>query len=675
MPLHRSLTILAAFFLLWFPAIALQEPDHGLSWYQSFFEERQRFSFEETIKEDSAKLETAKVSNDLAAEARMHKELGLLYLTRMKNYQLAMDFFIYALAIEDSLKAKEDLVFTYMAIAQVFEEVGNFQKSAEFLDRALETNRPLNNNDNLVYLLNKLGKVKMSQGLHEAAMADFELALEHRDESTYQTAEADALFNIARLLVTQGKYDTAMNAHKRVLALRRSVSDKKNEAQSLNDIGELYRLMKNDERAFSNYKVALEIRQALDDKDGLAESYNNIGALYYAQQNYERAIANLQLGVEAARQADNLNQRLKGFDYLSLCYRQLGNYGKALAYREEFVGINDLIEREKRDQRLLETEISYELGKKEEQLKRMDEKRAQQDKEMAEQRKVRNFLFAIIGLAVVIAILVLYLYLQKQRSNKKLQAVHAKVNQQNQALQALNAMKDKFFSIISHDLKGPLNSLTSFSGLLINHTDSLTKDEIKMLALDLDKSLKNLFALLQNLLEWSRSATGNMDFKLEVFDLGTLLEENKELLSVQMQNKKISIRNLNTDKLYVNAHKQSVNTVIRNLISNAIKFTSEGGTITLDVKKSIDRLTVSVADTGVGMSQDIVKKLFRIDSKHSTPGTANEKGTGLGLILCREFIEKNGGKIWVESEEGKGSVFYFTLPYTSVPAYMKSTGA
>lgn len=674
--MRKLFSIFAASLFICHQAFGFQDGDSRLSWYQSFFEEQHRFSFEETIKEDSAKLEMAKVSNDLAAEAKVCKELGLLYLTRMKNYQFAMDCFMHALAIEDSLKATEELVFTYTAIAQVFEEVGNLQKSAEFLERAVDTNFSLNNNkDNLVYLLNKLGKVKMLQGLHEAAKGNFELALEHRDEMTYQSAEADAMFNIAHLLVAQGKYDEAMDTLKRVLALRRSLKDKKNEAQSLNDIGDLYRLLKNDERAFSNYKVALEIRLALNDKDGLAESYNNIGALYYSQQNYERAIANLQLGVEAARQAENLNQRLKGYDYLSLCYRQLGDYARALAYREEFVGINDLIEREKRDQRLLETEISYELGKKEEQLKRMSERRAQQEKEIEEQKKFRNFLFAIIGLAVIIAILVLYLYVQKQRSNRKLQAVHAKVNQQNQALQALNAMKDKFFSIIGHDLKGPLNSLTSFSGLLINHTDSLTKDEIKMLALDLDKSLKNLFALLQNLLEWSRSATGNIDYKPEVFDLATLLEENKELLNVQMQNKKITFKNLNTEKLYVNAHKQSVNTVIRNLISNAIKFTNEGGTITLDVKTSIDRLTVSVADTGVGMSPEVMKKLFRIDTKHSTPGTANEKGTGLGLILCREFVEKNGGKIWVESEEGKGSVFYFNLPYTAVPAYMKNTMA
>jgi signal transduction histidine kinase len=168
--------------------------------------------------------------------------------------------------------------------------------------------------------------------------------------------------------------------------------------------------------------------------------------------------------------------------------------------------------------------------------------------------------------------------------------------------------------------------------------------------------------LLENLLEWSRSQTGNIEFKAEEFDLATVLKENEDLLKTQAQNKKLSLVNNNGVEVKVNAHKHSVNTVIRNLLSNAIKFTPEGGTITLSTQKSENEIKVSVSDTGVGMSEKVIQKLFRIDAKHSTIGTADEKGTGLGLILCKEFIEKNGGQIGVESEVGKGSVFYFTLP-------------
>src|SRR5688572_13474923 len=140
-----------------------------------------------------------------------------------------------------------------------------------------------------------------------------------------------------------------------------------------------------------------------------------------------------------------------------------------------------------------------------------------------------------------------------------------------------------------------------------------------------------------------------------------MLEENKELLKAQAQNKRITLVNESQEKVLIDAHKNSINTVVRNLISNAIKFTPEGGTITLKSSRQNGSAVTSIADTGVGMSQNGRDKLIRLDSKHSTKGTANEKGTGLGLILCKEFVEKNGGKIWVNSKEGEGTVFYFSL--------------
>ena len=195
-----------------------------------------------------------------------------------------------------------------------------------------------------------------------------------------------------------------------------------------------------------------------------------------------------------------------------------------------------------------------------------------------------------------------------------------------------------------------------------------------MLAKDLDKSLKNLFALLENLLEWSRSQTGNIEFKAEPFDLAALLKQNQELLQQQAQSKKISISVVGETSLTISAHRNSINTVIRNLLSNAIKFTPAEGSIVLKSYFNQDKAIVSISDSGVGMSKEVMDKLFRIDSKHTTKGTADEKGTGLGLILCKEFIEKNGGRIWVESEIGKGSAFSFELPLNSVsqPAVLAS---
>jgi len=211
-------------------------------------------------------------------------------------------------------------------------------------------------------------------------------------------------------------------------------------------------------------------------------------------------------------------------------------------------------------------------------------------------------------------------------------------------------------------LKGPLNSLTSFSQLLINHTSSLTEEEIRTIARDLDLSLKNLYELLDNLLAWARSQTGKIDYNPENFQITSIIKENIQLLSKAAINKKIRIELLADESVKVFADINSIRTVIRNLLSNAIKFTRDKGLITFFVDEWKDCVEIGINDNGVGINQEILNKIFDISSKHSTVGTNNEKGTGLGLILCREFVEQNHGMISVDSKEGEGTTFRFTLP-------------
>ena len=663
---NHTITGCLVLFMSFFQTFA-QDADTAVRYYESFFMEGNQKKPETLLDEAALLLDEAIATTDYKDEARVRKEIGMIHLTQTHDYQKAIDNFIMALAIEDSLNLMTEQIFTYLAIAQVFEEVGDYYKSEEFLNLALEINRISNNTRIQVLILNKLGKINAATGRIDEAFATYEHVLESVEEVNDPKVEAEAVFNLAHLYTQQGFYAQALEKHKSALAIIRSFRDKRKEALSLSDIGELYRLMENDERALANHIASLEIRQDLKDQKGMAASYNNIGALYYQQKNIDLAIANLQLALDAGRESQTQEQIRKSYEYLSMCYVAQEDYKKALEYKDLFLAISDFIQHEINEQQLLESQNRYFVEQKQSQIRKLESIRTQSEKQLSQERKIRNFLAALTGFGLVIAVLVIYLYLVKRRSNSILKAAHAKVQEQNVQLQDLNATKDKFFSIISHDLKGPLNSLTSFSGLLMNHTDSLSKEEIKMLAKDLDKSLKNLFALLENLLEWSRSQTGNTEFKQTTFDLAAVLNDNKNLLEGQAASKKITVKGIDKKQVPIHAHRHSVNTVIRNLISNAIKFTPEGGTITLAVQKVKNDVRVSIADTGVGMSAEVIQKLFRIDTKHTTKGTADEKGTGLGLILCKEFVEKNGGKIWAESEPGRGSVFYFTLPNIAVP--------
>jgi PAS domain S-box-containing protein len=229
-------------------------------------------------------------------------------------------------------------------------------------------------------------------------------------------------------------------------------------------------------------------------------------------------------------------------------------------------------------------------------------------------------------------------------------------------LRELIATKDKFFNIVAHDLKNPFTSLLGATELLYSNIDHLKTEKIIKLAEILNDSAKSGYAILLNLLDWSRSQTGNINIKPEKINFKNLLSENILELQLSATNKQINITSTVKDDIVVFADKNMINTILRNLLSNSLKFTHKGGKVTVGARSSKNYITVSVKDTGIGISEENVKNLFRIDTRFQLPGTNNEQGTGLGLKLCKEFVEKLGGKIGVKSIENQGSVFIFSIP-------------
>jgi signal transduction histidine kinase len=655
--------------LCFFSVVALAQGDtQDIDWFRQFSPPDSLNAVDVEIKRYQKLVDQAAESNDLKGQSSALKMLAMLHLRGTGDYEKAIDALIKALSIEDKLALTREEVITYLALSLVFEQTGNLKRSHEMLERALTINHPIANNRVSAYIMAKQGKLQSLMGDLDDAAVSYNSGISALDTLVDESLKAEALYDLAGVLVRQNKLTAALDTYKKSLALFRAINDRRNEARTLSEIGTLYRTMKKDEKSLANYVVALEIAQQLKDKDLTAKVYNNVGALYLEQKNVERAAANVDLALAAAQSSQNQHEMKRSYELLSTSFKMVKDYEKALRYRDLYVELEEFMQRDINQQKLLDAEMNYQIEKKENQIDQLNTIREAKERELAAERRIKVVLYAAFGLAFVVMVLILYLYFLKRKTNKVLQAANETVRSQNVQLTELNATKDKFFSIISHDLKGPLNSLTSFSGLLINHTDSLSKDEIKMLAKDLDKSLKNLFALLENLLEWSRSQTGNIEFRPEPFDLSALLEQNRELLKGQAANKKITLETISKPGIIVNAHKNSINTVVRNLVSNAIKFTPEGGKVSMIAQTEGTQLIVSIKDTGVGMSKDVIAKLFRIDTKHTTKGTADEKGTGLGLILCKDFVEKNGGRIWVTSEPGKGSTFSFQIAYQTIQA-------
>ncbi|MCS6809275.1 MAG: PAS domain S-box protein [Bacteroidota bacterium] len=259
-----------------------------------------------------------------------------------------------------------------------------------------------------------------------------------------------------------------------------------------------------------------------------------------------------------------------------------------------------------------------------------------------------------------------------ERQSDMLLQLNGELLHKQRELEELNRSKDKFFSIISHDLRSPFSSLLGITKLLAQDAYQLERNEIHELAQTLNTQAHNVYDFIENLLKWAQAHTGRMQYHPTVVALCDIITPIEALFRENAASKSITLVNTVPETLVVYADEYMIRSVIHNLLSNALKFTDAGGSVTVCARRSVSQpkfAEISVCDTGVGMSSNDIDKLFRLDVVHTTRGTSDETGTGLGLLLCKEFVEKHGGTIWVESSEGHGTTFTFTLPLAKDTAH------
>ena len=280
--------------------------------------------------------------------------------------------------------------------------------------------------------------------------------------------------------------------------------------------------------------------------------------------------------------------------------------------------------------------------------------------------------FISVSLIILVSIILILIRIRLHNAYNKLlikeiaerKQVEEEIKRKSEQLELTNREKDKFFSIIAHDLRSPFNAFLGLTEIMAEELNTLTQDEIKSIAESMKRSARKLFSLLENLLQWSKMQQGIYEFQPIKINLKSIINHNIELYKESCKNKNINVNNNINDNIEIEADAPMINSIIRNLISNAVKFTPRNGSITIYFKIiNENNVEIFIQDTGIGMNEDFKTKLFKIDEQTSRTGTEGEASTGLGLLLCKEFVEKHGGIIKIESEEGKGSTFSFTMKH------------
>jgi signal transduction histidine kinase len=447
------------------------------------------------------------------------------------------------------------------------------------------------------------------------------------------------------------------------LQTRKELDLKYGIAESYSDIGSIYLQQEKYDRALDYFFDSLKINEEIGNIPGIAGSYQAIGKCYSIIGENQKAIRYLERALATAKSTETLELTRDAAEVLSKTYAEQKQFSKAYPILVLFKKTSDALRNDQHVRKITQLEMKNEFDKQQKQQQLEQQKKdLEQAAKMRRQILLRWAFFAAFILVSLLAAAIFRSFRIKQKANRLLAKQQKKIEAQRDQLHELNVTKDKFFSIIGHDLRNPFSALIGLTKLLVTEFENFPKDQIKELLESIYKSSENTYNLLGNLLEWARSQTGKIQWNPEDVELNQVARSAVELLSRNAHQKNIRLQNEINGKTMVTVDKNMLHTVFRNLISNAIKFTPDEGVVTICSQETDNFIETRVSDTGVGIAEKDIEKLFRIDTHFSRSGTKDEQGTGLGLILCKEFLIKNGGNIWAESQEGKGSSFIFTLP-------------
>ncbi|MEL6535628.1 MAG: ATP-binding protein [Bacteroidota bacterium] len=609
-------------------------------------------------------IQMAQIQDDTVSWAKGLLALGNIFQEHISEYDSALAYYFDASQLVESKKNLEYFVIQN-AIAHTYQQVGEYAQALEILvntELALEREGHktalAQTQLELGLLYTQLNQLEIANSKLESALSTF------RDNSNYEK-QGDTWLALAQAHQTAGEWHLADSAYQLAITAYQQGPYPQGLGRAHLGKGQVDTQSRNYEDARTAWQSANGFFSEIGDLAGLAQVQIQLGALERTSGNYPEANRHFKASLEYALAVNDRRMVKNGYESLYNLSLASGDLEAAEEYKELFVAIGEFVFMEENQREIAKLQAQNDLERKELELKNLRQERELQELQLKQRNGERNQLFLLTMVLLMLAGAGFYFYIRIRRSNLALRNTNNQIHSQNEELEELNNTKDKFFSIIAHDVKGPLSSLRSFANLLIKYTDSLSKEEIQNLATDLDNSLKNLFSLLENLLTWARSQTGSLEFNPTSWELKKVIEETTEVLQPTAEKKNIQLSYQLPSTSEVIADRNMITTVIRNLISNALKFTEANGEVKVLVEPYVDAFEIAVIDNGVGMPTEIKQKLFKVGEKVTQKGTANEKGTGLGLILCKEFVEKNQGSIWVESEPDKGSTFRFTLPVST----------
>ncbi len=565
---------------------------------------------------------------------------------------------------------KSETAYYWFKLGQLHEKYLNYRPALEMYDNALVLYRSEGELANCCKILHRIGHIYLQ--VNNFSMADTYFSEGIQLSYLIDDLEYTVLFkqSIGQLLVQADLNKEALEELNQALEILKSFDAPADKGYFIHILkAGIYLNMDNISKAKAEINAIPE--KEITDLKTKASYYRAQGDIAEKQMQQIIAASYYEQSLASYLSGDDHYpfEELKLHKKLSDIYVQTGDTNTAFFHLHWHTNISDSLIKHGLTAVSDHNRFILNMNLSKEEFKSLSQKHFTLAQEVERQQRVKKLLIFLIAIAAALLIFLFLIVRRRRKSvedyklkNKTQQELIQQLNETSSELKLLNATKDRLFSIIGHDLKNPFNAILGFSEILAKRVQNNPDENIKKYATIINNTSHEMYALLENILDWSRSQRDKVAFKPETFDLFSSVVNIFTLLEINALQKNIELVNLVEKDTPVFADKDLVLTIMRNLLSNAIKFTHENGQVTVSAHYEQDYIEIWVADNGIGISKEDIDKLFRVDVNYSSSGTSSERGTGLGLLLCKDFIEMHKGNIWVESTPNAGSIFKFTLP-------------
>jgi len=569
-----------------------------------------------------------------------------------------------ALLLAEKSEYKAGIGRSFLNIGHVYWSQSYYPMALVFLNKAL-VNLPKEKPLLLAECYELRGRTFAELGNYKDALNNLTVAEKYAGNDKDALAEVYSERSYVYMLLKD--YVRAANEAKESLVLNNIAKDYKNTAVIYGRLGSIFIYTKNYKAALAYSDTAYQMSLKVGNNRLRAKCLVGYATIYNLQHQYDKAIPYAKIGAALADSIGVMDAVSTAYEELVTSYEQKGELKLAMVYQKKYIAVKDMLAKFYRAKNSQLIQSYFDLDNRLDAIADFERNAKQIKAKMQFQRII--IISLSLSLLAVFALLLItyYFYKQKKELSDELGRKHSAllehkklIEAQTENLQMISKIKDKLLAVIGHDLRTPLANLRNMVEMF--EADYLSADEIHWLMKDINPLVKGAELTLSNLMEWAGSQIKGQSInstRLDIFLLGVEMEQT---FNHALQRKNIEFLNQATAGLSVMADENHIKVVLRNLISNAIKFTDAQGKIKLNSTYKENKVIISVQDTGKGMTADEMNKLFYAQTHFSQPGTLGENGTGIGLLLCKELVELNGGKIWVNSKPGKGSTFFFSLP-------------